>query len=297
MKKMMVFLCGFLMMTFVCNTWVKAETDILEAAAPNGWVFQYFYINQSASSFAADEMPLEDMDLDVNMNLFRVAYWDTDYVVHAIVPYGFVDQTVTAAGGPDIVDGDTDGLGDAIIGGAKRWNVDPKSCWILGGMDLQLPTGRYDSRGDSSCTDFRAFANNPNVGSGSLSFQPFLILSQLHEDGMWGHDTELRYDFNTDMGPAPYDPDDKLEIWQTLHMGINPNLRAGVAFKGVFENADDEGGKDADDFSSNYMGLGPEVMWNNGEGVVLWAKLLFDIDAEDHPKDMTVFTMRLSVPF
>ncbi len=295
MKKMMVVLSSFLILALVFGNAAKAETNILEAAAPNGWVFQYFYINQSASSFAADEMALDDMDLDVNMNLFRLAYWDTDYVIHTIVPYGFVDQTVTA-GGADIVDGDTDGLGDMFIGGAKRWNLDPESCWLLGGMDFRLPTGRYDSKNDSSCTDFTPFGN-PNVGSGSTSFQPFVILSKLYNEGMWGHDTEIRYCFNTDMGPTPYDPDDKLEIWQTLHMGLNPNLRAGIAFKGEFENADDDGSRDADDISSRYMGLGPEIMWNNGKGVVVWAKLLFDIDAEDHPEDMTAFTLRVSLPF
>ena len=296
MKKTKVVLLSFLMLSVVFSSAVKAETNILEAAAPNGWVFQYFYIDQHAEAFAQDEMAVGDMDLDVNMNLFRLAYWDTNYVVHAIVPYGFVDQRVEIAGGPTVVDGDTDGIGDMFIGGAKRWNVEPKSFWILGGMDLRLPTGRYDSRNDSSCTDFAAFGN-PNIGSGSTSFQPFFILSKLYNEGMIGHDTEIRYDFNTDLGPAPYDPDDKLEIWQTLHMGINPNLRAGITFKGEWENANDDGGKDADNVSSSYMGLGPEVMWNNGKGVVVWAKLLFDIDAEDHPEDMTAFTLRVSLPF
>ena len=296
MKKMKVILFISLMLTVVFSSALKAETNILEAAAPNGWVFQYFYINQNASGFGAKDMPLEDMDLDVNMNLFRLAYWDTNYVVHAILPYGFVDQTVTAAGGPDIVDGDVDGLGDAFFGAAKRWNIEKGSCWLLGGMDLKMPTGRYDTRNDSSCTDFEAFGN-PNIGAGSLSFQPFLILSKLYNEGQFGHDTEIRYDINTEYGPVPYDPDDKLEIWQTLHMGVMPNLRAGISYKGEWEFATDAGDKDADDFDSIYEGIGPELMWNNDKGVVVWAKVLFDINAEDHPEDMTAFTLRLSLPF
>ncbi len=260
----------------------KAETDIMEAAAPNGWVFQYFNILQHGSGFAGDKLPFTDMKADVAMNLFRVAYWDTNFVIHTIVPYGYVNQEVSI-GGTDIIDAHTDGLGDMFIGGAYRFNGENKDCWLLTGMDMKLPTGRYDAEK----------VPNPQIGGGSASFQPFIILSKIYDKAAWGHDTEIRYDINSELGEITTNPDDILEIWQTLHVGVAKNLRAGMAFKGEFAVNDDNN----DTSKSRYMGIGPEVMWNNDKGVVVWAKVLFDVDTKDNPEHFTNFTLRLSVPF
>ncbi len=271
-----------LLLLFTTYGVVRAETNILEASAPNGWVFQYFNIYQHGSGFEGDKLPFDDMNLDVSMNLFRVAYWDTNYVAHAIVPYGYVNQEV-GIGGANIIDANTDGLGDIYLGGAYRFNGENKDCWLLTGMDLKLPTGRYDA--DK--------LPNPQIGSGSTSFQPFVIYSQLHDKGAWGHDTEIRYDFNSKLGEVNYNPDDMLEIWQTLHFGVAENLRAGLAVKGEFVTTDDNN----DTSKSRYIGAGPEIMWHNDKGIVVWAKLLFDLETEDYPKNFTSFTLRLSMPF
>ena len=273
--------CLFALASFMHCQQAIAETDILEAAAPNGWVFQYFNINQHAKSFASENLPVSDIKVEANVSLFRAAYWDTNYVVHAILPYGYVNQEMSVAN-LQISDGHSDGLGDVYIGGAYRWNGENKDSWLLGGMDVMLPTGRYAP--DST---------TPTIGTGSTSFQPFIILSKLYSAGAWGHDTELRFDINSDWGEVKHDPDDVLEVWQTLHFGVAENLRAGIALKGEFASCDDNN----DGVMSNYMGIGPEVMWTNDKGVVLWAKLLFDTYAKDSPEDYSYFSLRLSVPF
>lgn len=274
-------ICIAAVVSLLITTPSRAETNILEAAAPNGWVFQYFNIDQHASNFAAEDMPVTDMKVDANISLFRAAYWDTNYVLHTIIPYGYINQEMSVAN-TEVSDGYSDGLGDMYIGGAYRWNGENKDSWLLGGMDIMLPTGRYDSS-----------ISTPYLGKGSTSFQPFVILSKLYSQGAWGHDTEIRYDIFSDWGEVKHDPDDVLELWQTLHMGVAENLRTGIAFKGEFSCTDDNN----DGVNSAYMGVGPEIMWNNDKGIVIWAKLLFDTYAKDHPEDYTSFTLRLSVPF
>ncbi|MBN2843104.1 MAG: transporter [Sedimentisphaerales bacterium] len=281
MRKLTKIALAALAITALPFSEAQAETNILEAAAPNGWVFQLLQVNQHATGFGGEKSGLTDMNLDVSVTMARVAYWDTNFVLHTILPYGYINQEA-AVGDMRVIDADTDGLGDAFVGGAWRFNGENKDCWLLTGMDLRLPSGRYDWQ-DAG----------PQVGSGSLSFQPFVILSKLYEQGMIGHDTEIRYDVNSDYGEVVHDPDDAWEIWQTLHMGVAPNLRAGITAKGVFATGDDNN----DGYKSSNIGVGPEIMWNNDKGMVVWTKLLFDTYSKDAPTDSATLTVRLSVPF
>ena len=123
--------------------------------------------------------------------------------------------------------------------------------------------------------------------------EPFLILSKMYNKGMLGTDTEVRLQMNTSAGPIQYDPDDRLHIWQTLHMGLAKNLRVGAAADDEFDEEDD----DNDDDHGVYLGVGPEVMYVADCGIVIWAKVLFDVYTNDNPEKFLTAYLRLSIPF
>jgi len=293
MRKLM-YLLSLLLVMLIWTT-AAAETDFMEAAAPNGWVFQNFQIYQHGEDFANDDIPLSDMDLDVYLSMFRVAKWWDTGVAHAIIPVGYIDQTAYASpAGEQIVysEGIEAGLADSYLGYAYRWS-NKKDWWFLAGMDLRLPTGEYNSKDDPYCTGHFQTTGGCNLGNGSFSLQPFLILSKLYEGGMLGTDTEVRMDINTSAGPIQYDPDDRLEVWQTLHMGVIPGkLRVGATLKAEVEIEDD----DMDNDHSTFVGVGPEIMYVMGD-VILWGKVTFDVYTNDYPEKLTTAYLRLSVPF
>ncbi|MBI9016705.1 MAG: transporter [Phycisphaerae bacterium] len=296
-----------LILTLICLVSVagkvQAETDLLEAAAPPGYHFQYFNIYQHGQDFARDDIGLKDLDIDVNVSLFRPVKWWDNGVIHAVIPYGYIDQeaTVSTPGGPMQLVGDSKwDLGDAFIGGAYRWHSekandmkDPgNKWWVLAGSDFRFPTGNYDSKCDPYDAKKLVPDSGVNFGNGSFSVQPFFILSTLFNKGMFGTDTEVRWDFNTSAGPIKYNPDDKLELWQTFHMGLPGGFRVGVAAKGEFEITDD----DNDDDHSLYIGVGPELMWMKGN-FVIWTKVLFDVMTNDSPEEFITAYVRMGWNF
>jgi hypothetical protein len=289
----------FILILVIGLTWTNAalaETDFLEAAAPAGWHFQYFNIYQHSNSFARDDVPIDKFNLDVNVNLLRPTRWFDNGVVHAIIPFGYIDQTVDAPGQFNLISDSKWSFGDAYIGGAYRWysekandKADPAAkWWLLAGNDFRLPTGKYSGKADPSSSKFIP-NSDVNFGSGSFSIQPFMILSTLFAEGMLGTDTEVRYCINTSTGSINYNPHNKLEIWQTLHMGVAPGLRAGIASKGEFAMT-------SDDTGSSYVGVGPELMWMK-DNFVIWAKVLFGVHAKDTAEDMTTAYVRMSWKF
>lgn len=279
-----------------------AETDFMEAAAPVGWVYQDFNIWQHGRGYSWEDTPLRDLDLDAYVHLFRVARWWENGVLHAILPVGYVDQTATGPNDARLVDGHACGLADMFVGGAYRWTSANKDWWLLGGADIRIPTGGYQAEDDPGCIHFSpaftGLGGGVNMGSGSTSFQPFVIFTKIYEKGFIGHDTEIRYDLNTGLGEIDYNPDDKFEIWQTLHLGLSKGFRAGVSLKADFEVEDEDGDADDNDHTdSDYVGLGPGIMLANDQGVVLWSKLLFDVYSKDFAEDIFTLYFRLSIPF
>ena len=281
---------------------VRAEADLLEAAAPPGFHIQYFNIYQHGQDYARDDLGIKDIDVDVNVNLLRPTKWWDNGVVHAIIPYGHIDQeaTVDTPGGPMQLVGDSKwDFGDVFVGGAYRWHSakandmkDPEpKWWVLAGADFRLPTGSYDSKcdpyGDGLVPD-----SGVNFGSGSFSIQPFFILSTLFSKGLFGTDTEIRWDCNTSAGPINYNPDDKLELWQTFHMGLPGGFRFGLTGKGEFEITDD----DHDDDHSVYIGVGPELMWNK-DNFTIWTKVLFDVYTDDAAEEFITAYVRMGWNF
>ncbi len=279
-----------------------AETDFMEAAAPVGWVYQDFNIWQHGTGYSWEDTPLRDLDVDAYIHLFRVARWWESGVLHAILPVGYIDQTGYGADGSELVAGDTCGIGDIFVGGAYRWTSENKDWWLLGGADLRLPTGRYEEVNDPGCIHFSpaftGLGGGVNMGSGSTSVQPFVIFTRMYQKGFIGHDTELRYDFNTGLGDIDYNPDDKVEIWQTLHVGLSKGLRVGATMKAEFEVEDEDGDADDNDHTgAEYIGVGPGAMLATEKGVVLWAKLLFDVYSKEYAEDIFTLYFRLSIPF
>jgi hypothetical protein len=285
--------CLLITMLAMFASAARAETDFMEAAAPPGPVFQVFQLYQNSRDFARDEIPLKDLDLDAAVTLLRPAWWWEGGVVHAIVPVGYVDQSAHVFGTQEhLFSGEECGLGDIYLGGAKRWIGQNKDWYFLAGGDVRLPTGDYESDQDPFSQSFSPFGGF-NFGSGSLSLQPFVILTKMYKQGFFAHDTEVRFDLNTSAGPIDYNPDDKIEFWQTAHFGVTKNLRLGAALKAEQEVEDDDGDRD----HANFLGIGPEAMYAWDNGVVLWAKVIFGVCANDYPEDLTTIYLRLSIPF
>ncbi len=281
--KMTKLLCiGLLLFSLAMTNVASAETDFMEAAAPAGTCFQYFTIYQHGEDFARDDTPVKDLDVDAVASLFRIAKWWEDGVIHAIIPATYASQEgdIVNASPAHEIDGSDFGIGDAYIGGAKRWISEDKTSYLLAGADLKLPTGDYNSD------------NDINLGSGSLAIQPFVILTKIYNKGAIATDTEIRLDINTTVGPVDHAPDDVLEVWQTLHMGITKDFRAGIALKGEFDAKDNDG----DDDNSMSISVGPQILYQMGK-TTIWSKVLFNVHSEDTLEDAVTAYIRISMPF
>lgn len=274
----------------------RAETDFLEAGPPPGWLAQLYQIYFHADDFSRDDIPIDGFDLDAYNALLRVAYFDkAGPLVHTIIPFTYIDEDVRInAGGSRLkFFGDSDaGLGDIFVGGGWRWINEDKDLFFIAGGDLRLPTGEFSNHADASSPAFVPFRDAVNIGSGSLSAQPFVILTKLWDKGRWASDTELRYDVNTSAGPINYNPDDKLEVWQNISYGLTPHLRVGPMFKGEFEIEDADGDHD----HSVFTAVGPGVFWSRDQWA-LWGKVLFDVYSADAPEDTILLYLRLSYHF
>lgn len=285
--------CLVVLLVLIVSAQLWAETDFMEAAPPAGWYFQNFQIYYHSEDWARDDIMMKDCDVDAYTSLFRVARWWDKGVAHVIVPVGYTDLKADPVGAPGgIMDGHECGLGDIYLGAARRWINETKDCFLLVGADLRAPTGDYNSRED--CYDAKNFAGfrSFNYGSGSLSVQPFVILTKLFNGGMIASDTEVRFALNTSAGPIRYNPDDRLEIWQNVSYGLTKELRVGAALKGEFELEDDDGDND----HTTSLAVGPGIMYMWGD-VVIWSKVLFDVQANDTHEDSVMAYLRISIPF
>jgi hypothetical protein len=273
----------------------QAETDLMEAAAPPAWYFQNWQIYYHGNGFARDKVPLSDLDVDAYTTLFRLARWWEGGVVHVIVPLSYTDLEAdvrTPAGSTKLFGGHECGMGDVYVGGGKRWINESKDCFFLLGADLRTPTGDYHSDEDATSPSFIPFRDTFNVGSGSLSVQPFGILTKLFDGGKIASDTEVRYDINTEAGPINYNPNDRLEIWQNLSYGFTKEFRLGGAFKGEFTTANTNPTHDYADS----MAVGPAALYATKD-FQIWAKVLFNVWANDASESGVLVYLRLSFPF
>lgn len=292
MKRAVVMLCAGALGLLAGGA--LAETDFMEVAPPAQLAFQYFPIYQHVDSFSRDDIPVDDLDVDVFVNLFRLAKWWDNGVAHVILPVVYADQDVmtNTPGGPLMLnEGSNFGIGDVFIGGGPRFISEQKDLFIVPGVDLRLPTGTYESHHDPGADDFIP-GKEAMLGSGALAVQPFVIVTKLFENGLLASDTECRFDLETTAGPVDYNPDDGFELWQNFSIGLAENFRVGGLFKAEFEMDDDD--KDGD--RAWYMETGPGAMIVFDGGIVLWSKVMFDVAGNDSAEDSVKVYFRLSIP-
>ena len=274
---------------------LQAETDLMEAAPPAGTYFQWFQIYQNFDDIARDDIRLSDLDVDAYVSLFRIAKWWDNGVFHVVVPVGWVGQEArvdTPGGRMTLWDGHECGMGDMFVGGGPRFINEAKDTFFVPGIDLRLPTGNYDSDEDAGSGHWAPHGGSFNMGTGSFSVQPFAILTKMFNQGLIASDTEVRYSFNTSAGPIQYNPDDRLEVWQNVSLGLAPNFRVGAFSKYEFELCDD----DHDDDHASFIAVGPGLMYMIDD-IVIWGKVLFDVASEDSPEKCVTAYMRMSIPF
>ncbi len=205
-----------------------AENFMAGALPPPGHYFINYlgYYTGEYRDHNGNEIP--DLKVNATFNALRYIYVSNhkllggDWGMHAIVPFVYQQLDIPGLGG-----GSAFGLGDItlnplIIG----WHLPPD--WhLVFGLDINLPTGRYDQ-------------NDPteSIGANYFSFEPALAFTYLNQSG-FEVSAKLMYNIKTENDDTNYQSGDDFHMDYLIgqHFG---SWTAGIGGYYLKQTGDDE---------------------------------------------------------
>ncbi len=194
---------------------------------------------------------------------------------HAVAP--LLDVQFQAAGSRFR----SQGLGDMAFGGGVGFRSGDK-LYYGAGMDLYVPSGRYDRNDPSS------------LGKNYWALQPVFVMSYVQPSGI-NADIKLMYDFNGK------NSDTRTRSGQAIHADYSAGWGLGngwvVGVGGyVFRQTTADQGPNSADGKARAVGFGPSIRFADGKGWLFTAKLQKEFDVRSRPQG-TQFYVKATVPF
>ncbi|MDQ5909037.1 MAG: hypothetical protein QG599_1131 [Pseudomonadota bacterium] len=205
-----------------------AENFMAGALPPPGHYFiNYFgYYSGKYRDHNGHEIP--DLKVNATFDALRYIYVSNhkflggDWGMHAIVPFVYQQLDIPGPG-----DGNAFGLGDItlnplIIG----WHFPPD--WhLVFGLDINLPTGKYDQ-------------NDPtdSIGANYFSFEPALAFTYLNQSG-FEVSAKLMYNIKTENDDTNYQSGDDFHMDYLVGQHFGP-WTAGIGGYYLKQTSDDE---------------------------------------------------------
>lgn len=177
------------------------------------------------------------------INVTKYKILGGDYTWHAILP--LVSQEITTPAASESVKG----LGDMTIGPFfLGWHWDE---WhMLTGLDINLPTGRYDiNNGQRS------------IGANYISYEPVLAFTYRNAEG-WEASAKLMYNIKQENDDTKYQSGDEFHMDYTVgkHQG---DWSYGLGGYYLTQTEDDElNGVKLDNSRGKVFAIGPQVAYN-----------------------------------
>ncbi|NWF52080.1 MAG: transporter [Nitrospirae bacterium] len=202
-----------------------AEDFMSGAVPPPGTYFINYLIYYHADEFnnGRGENVDEDFDLDVIVNVFRFihitkhkilgGYWG----MHMFIPVVYQEVSVGSPGG--ILSDTQTGVGDIIVDPIiLSWHS--KNFHFATGVDIYIPTGRYDAGRGSNEFDIA------NTSRNYWTFEPIVAFTYQSDFGL-EVSSKFMYDINTNNPDTDYRSGQEFHFDYTLGYKIN-NWRIGV---------------------------------------------------------------------
>ncbi|HAS52011.1 MAG TPA: phenol degradation protein meta [Gammaproteobacteria bacterium] len=205
-----------------------AENFMAGALPPPGHYFINYlgYYTGKYRDHNGHEIP--DLKVNATFNALRYIYvsnhkiFGGDWGMHAIVPFAYQKLDIPGLGG-----GSAFGLGDItlnplIIG----WHLPPD--WhLVFGLDINLPTGKYDQ-------------NDPtdSIGANYFSFEPALAFTYLNQSG-FEVSAKLMYNIKTENDDTNYQSGDDFHMDYLVGQHFGP-WTAGIGGYYLKQTSDDE---------------------------------------------------------
>lgn len=188
-----------------------------------------------------------------------------DLVFHGIAP--LVDLDVKLGGASQ----SKQGLGDMVLGVGSGYHLSP-NLHLIPGIDLMLPTGRYDE-GDLA-----------NLGNNRFSIQPLVNITYVDPAGFNG-DLKLMYTFNGENRATDYRSGQEFIADYDLGYGLGNGWVLGVGGYYYRQTTDDRRfGDDIADSKGRGTGFGPVIKYDSGRGWFVTAKWQNDSGARNRPQ-------------
>jgi hypothetical protein len=202
-----------------------AEDFWCGAVPPPGTYFINYFLYYHADEFnnGKGENVDEDFDLEAVVNTFRFIHVTKHKILggfwgmHIFIPLWNLDVTATTPAG---VKSDTQtGIGDIIIDPfILSWHS--KNWHFATGVDIYMPTGRYDAGRDSDEYDLA------NTSRNYWTFEPIVAFTYQSDFGL-EVSSKFMYDINTNNPDTDYRSGQEFHFDYTVGYKIN-NWRIGV---------------------------------------------------------------------
>ncbi|MRV70484.1 hypothetical protein GJ700_01955 [Duganella sp. FT92W] len=263
-----------------------ADNFLLGAVPPPGlYVLQFanFYEADRLNDSRGEAVPIPGFSLHANVTATRIVWsspypvWGGNLVAHAVLPV--VNLTLDAGGASQ----SKTGLGDVTFGPAVAHHYSPNLHSVVG-FDLVAPTGRYNK------TDML------NVGRNYWSLQPLFTMAYTDAQGFNG-DFKATLNLNRTNSATRYRSGNEFILDYAAGYGFGPGWVAGVSGYYMRQLSDDTlNGVKLPDRKGRGASIGPSLMYNNGKGWILTAKLQRELGERNRAQGHAL-ALRTTVPF
>lgn len=260
------------------------ENFMVSALPPPGLYFMLYGGNANYDTLrnrSGDRLPVPGFKVDVNAITPRVV-WVTEQKVlggqllfHAVAP--LVDVKFRADGAHF----QSRGLADISFGAGVGFRSGDK-LYYGAGVDLYVPTGKYDKNDPSS------------LGKNYWAIQPVFVMSYVQHWGI-NADIKLMYDFNGRNSDTQTRSGQAIHADYSAGWGIGNGWVLGVGGY-VFQQTTSDKGPNSADGKARAIGFGPSVRFADGKGWLFTAKLQKEFDVRSRPQG-TQFYVKATLPF
>jgi hypothetical protein len=262
-----------------------ADNFLLAAVPPPGfYVLQFanFYQADRVNDDHGDAVPIPGFKLNANVTATRMI-WSSPYsllggnlVAHMVLP--LVNLSLSAGG----LSQTKTGLGDITFGPAVAHHYSPNLHSVLG-FDIVAPSGVYRQ------TDM------VNIGRNYWSLQPLFAMAYTDPQGFNG-DFKATLNLNRTNHATDYRSGREFILDYCAGAGFGAGWVAGVSGYYVHQLSDDtQHGADLANTRGRGFAAGPALMYNNGKGWILTAKVQREFGERNRAQG-NALVFRTSIP-
>jgi hypothetical protein len=266
-------------MAFLSKSWLRFIFIIillLPAVTPKAALAVNFYDGSRAkqgtyfltytSIYTADEITntsgdssKKDFGLFNAQEMLRLCYYSPDFVVTALVPFGYTDV--------DSLNQDSSGLGDINLG--VGYFLPFKQIDVLPMLFVKFPTGEYDA------------SKSANIGSNQYDIKPMIFLHKTIGD--FSIDASAKYHFRLKNDTTDVLPGEELHLQLLLGYNLTDKLKLGPSINWMISKDKEQNGVTISKSARETLSVGADVYYRFS-WLSVTLTYLYDAYTENSPK-------------